>query len=93
MSHETLPVKGPSEEPASLQIVRYRDADGNPTCAIDFQTGRVCAFYGTQQFGQRETCWFAEKSGRKWDAVQRRNGGLGTLIPIPLCPVWHQLKP
>ena len=99
MNQETLPAQGPvdvnvrprplgTEEPGHLPIVRYRDEEGNPTCACDFQNGRVCIFYGTQKFGCSETCWFADKDGRRWIPMQRRKGGEGTLVPLTTCPLW-----
>ena len=77
-----------TEEPGSMAIVRYLDEEGQPTCASDFQNGRVCIFYGTQKFGCSETCWFADQDGRRWTQMQRRNGGEGTLVPLPTCPLW-----
>lgn len=29
-----------------LPVIRYRDKDGNPTCAADFETGDVCKCRG-----------------------------------------------
>ncbi len=75
------------EEPYNLEVTRYRDKEGNPTCAIDFGSGKVCIFYGTQKFGCSETCWFADRY-RRWSPLQRRKGGAGTLIPIANCPLW-----
>jgi len=77
-----------TEEPGHLPITRYRDEDGQPTCASDFQQGRVCIFYATQKLGCLETCWFADKEGRRWEPMQRRNGGEGTLVPLRTCPLW-----
>ena len=34
-----------------LPVIRYRDKAGNPTCAVDFETGDVCQFYRTQRLG------------------------------------------
>jgi hypothetical protein len=78
-----------TEKPATMPVVLYRDEDGNPTCACDFKNGRVCVFYGVQKFGCSETCWFADKDGRRWVEMKRRNGGKGTLVPLPTCPLWH----
>jgi len=81
-----------TEVPATMPVALYLDEDGQPTCASDFQNGCVCIFYGTQKFGCSETCWFAEKDGRQWMPMQRRNGGEGTLVPLPTCPLWHNVK-
>lgn len=77
-----------TEEQITVQVTRYRDEDGQPTCACDFNVGRVCIFYCTQKFGLSETCWFADKEGRRWTQLHRRDGGNGTLIPLPTCPLW-----
>jgi len=81
-----------TEEPVRVTLVRYRDAEGNPTCAVDFQSGRVCMFYATQRLGCHETCWFADKDARFWATLQRRNGGKGTLVPLSTCPLWPNAK-
>jgi hypothetical protein len=73
-----------------VPLVRYRDHEGNPTCAKDFATGHVCVFYATQRFGCSETCWFAEKDGRRWGPLERRKNGHGTLIPLSICPLWDE---
>ena len=81
----------------SIPVVRYRDAQGQPTCAIDFPGGKVCEFYRTQRFGFNETCLFAEgAAGARYTAtMQRRTGkdrdGTGTLIPLATCPVWRDV--
>lgn len=78
-----------TEEASSIPIVRYRDKDGNPTCAVDFPAGKVCVFCATQKFGCSETCLFADKDGQRWAEMQRRDGGYGTLIPLQTCPIWQ----
>ena len=81
-----------------LPVVRYWDKAGNPTCAVDFETGDVCTFYRTQRLGTNETCVFAETgSHSKYaDTMERRDGvqgpGMGTLIPGDWCPVWESTK-
>ena len=81
-----------------LPVVRYRDAAGNPTCAVDFETGDVCQFYRTQRMGVGETCVFAETaSNSKYaDNMMRRDGpqgpDMGSLIPGDWCPVWESTK-
>lgn len=71
-----------------LEIPRFRDADGNPTCAADFRLGQVCPFFGTQKFGQHETCWFGTKTSEMWEPLWRRDAPLSSLIPLAKCPVW-----
>lgn len=77
-------------EQTVLPVTRYRDADGNPACAVDFAAGLVCRFYTTQRFGLHETCVFAQKVGPRgmWQPLERRKSGDGTLIPLDACPVW-----
>ena len=76
-------------EYATIKIVKYRDADGLPTCAANFNAGAVCKFYTTQRYGQHETCLMAgDKSGRYWQGVNRRSDGIGSLEPLKDCPVW-----
>lgn len=68
----------------NLKIISYRDHDGNPTCAIDFKDGKVCKFFMTSNFGQDETCFFAED----YHKLYRTNNGKGFLIPHENCPIW-----
>lgn len=79
-----------TEERFSIVITRYRDAEGNPTCAADFPSGKVCTFYQTQRFGCNETCVFARDNGKYRATLRRRNNGDGTLIPLDDCPAWPQ---
>jgi len=77
-------------EQHQITITRYRDRDGNPTCAINFETGEICPFYGSYSFGCRETCWFADQSNKRWQPLSRRKDGIGSLIPHSECPVWRE---
>ena len=73
----------------TIKIARYRDPAGLPTCAAKFNTRDVCRFYATRRFGQDETCLVAgEKIGKRWDQLNRRDGGHGSLEPMKDCPVW-----
>ncbi len=76
------------DEQFALVVTRYRDKAGNPTCAADFNAGRVCEFYCTQKFGCSETCLFANREFRYWQEINRRDGGAGSLIPLACCPLW-----
>ena len=78
------------DEQFSLVVTRYRDKDGQPTCAVDFNAGRVCTFYATQRFGCDETCIFANKEWRYWQSLIRRDLGSGSLIPLACCPLWSE---
>jgi len=75
-------------ERTSIDVVRYRDGDGHPTCAKNFNAGEVCIFYATQKLGCHETCWFADKDSRRWVPLERRKDEYGTLIPLASCPIW-----
>lgn len=77
-----------SDEQFSLVVTRYRDSSSQPTCAADFNAGRVCMFYATQRFGCDETCLFANKEFRYWQSLNRRDNGKGSLIPLACCPLW-----
>jgi len=63
--------------------------DGDPTCAISYENGRVCKFYRTEFFGQKETCLFAP-AGALLDRHPNSKGeiGLGYLIPGIFCLIW-----
>jgi len=75
-----------------LPVVKYRDDNNNPTCAIDFTNGDVCVYYRTQRYGCHETCLFAENlftESELLPQIKRRDNGGGTLIPGNWCPVWN----
>ena len=67
-----------SKERIRVEIVRYRDKEGQPTCALNFQSWDVCKFLGTRKFGQEGVCMLCP------DAVLLRRLGTGcdTLIPL-----------
>ena len=72
---------------------KYYDAEGNPTCACNFNTGEVCEFYTTQRFGLNETCNFAPDSYNGLTVTMKRRDSpegneLGSLIPGAWCPLF-----
>ena len=71
------------KEEIAIKIIRYRDKNNLPTCAINFQTGETCQFLGTAKFGSIEKCILTYRD------LFRRNKGMGTLIPDPACPLWR----
>lgn len=77
-----------TSEIVSLPVKRYKDDQGNPTCAVDFETGEVCQFYITQRFGCHEGCLLFELHRNLYLGLHRREDGNGTLIPMDKCPVW-----
>lgn len=72
----------------SIPVKAYRDRDGNPTCARNFDTNEVCPFYRTQRWGCHETCVFGETDGKYNEQLKRRDEGSGSLIPLSRCPIW-----
>ena len=76
------------KETVTLEVVRYRDDSGQPTCAVNFDTGENCEFYRTQRMGTSETCIFAPEAGKHSAAMSRREFGLGSLEPGNWCPIW-----
>ena len=79
------------KESVMIPFDQYRDKDGEPTCAINFNTNEVCAFYRTQSFGTRETCVFAPSLGDKKQTLNRRGEqSLGTLIPGDFCILFRK---
>lgn len=77
-------------ETFALNLKRYRDSQGKPACAKNFETGDVCIFYRTQRLGCSETCVFADDMSGSYLSVTmvRRNNGEGSLIPLNTCPIW-----
>lgn len=67
----------------TLTFERYRDDNHLPTCAINFDKGHICKFYGTQNYGTLELCLFHGKQ-----ILERRDSWRGTLIPTKNCPLW-----
>lgn len=80
------------KEKIVLEFERYIDNNAYPTCACDFDTGKVCKFYRTQRFGSNETCLFAPESHKGIGETLNRRGEdkLGTLIPGEWCPLWKK---
>ena len=79
-----------TQEVVRMGVSRYRDDQGNPTCARSFERGEVCIFYASHTFGTHEVCWFPYKSTKHWEELSRRDGGKGFLIPLNNCPLWKE---
>ncbi len=77
-------------EQVLIPVIRYRDSQGNPTCAKNFPNGEICEFYRTSNFGTNESCGYCEVKlfRREFDGKP----DMGSLIPTPDCPVWAKLK-
>ena len=71
-------------ERIQLTFERYRDKDGNPTCANNFATKDFCQFHGTKKFGTVELCLF-----RSEQTLERRDE-ISSLIPTKNCPMWSE---
>lgn len=77
--------KFPTEEIVNIPVKRYRDKDGERTCAISFQAGSVCIYHGGMWFANGSLCEFTG------DYLSRRGGDCyGTLIPCDKCPLWKE---
>jgi len=78
-------------ETTTIEVVRYRDPEGRPTCALSFNTEEVCKFFRTQKFGTVDTCLFAEQYYKYNESQQRYNDDIyGYMIPLSNCPVWNK---
>lgn len=72
---------------ATIQIKRYRDKSGEPTCSAG--KGSNCDMLEFHTFGLTAHC--------RWvvDNLERRDDGSGlyegTLIPAEGCPVWQSV--
>jgi len=75
-------------EKRTVEFDAYRDSKGNPCCAGDFPTGKVCVLYRTLHFGCMETC--AAMPDMKCLLRRDCNGvhDIGSLIPFAGCPIW-----
>jgi hypothetical protein len=72
-------------EKHNIPVLRYRDKDENPTCAINIQRGEYCIFERTSNFGQVSRCGVTDA------VIERRmvnNAPTGSLIPCEDCIVW-----
>ena len=73
-------------ETRTITVQAYRDEDGQPTCAADFQQGHVCRFLGSRKFGTQDTCL-----AKNNDVFRRVSGPpYGFLVPVVGCPVWSE---
>lgn len=74
------------DELINFTVHRYRNKAGEPTCAADFSTGRVCKFLRLKRLGTLEVCLLSPEI----TALSRRDNGEGTLIPGNWCPLWEE---
>ena len=79
-------------ENATIKTYRYRDSNGLPTCAIDFDAGEVCEFHATMKFGTADTCILDINNTSPPGRLERRDKGKGLLIPGDWCPLFKHEK-
>jgi hypothetical protein len=65
----------------SVEIKRFRDAEGRPACALDFDKGLVCPFVYAARLGTTEACKGRYLARRDWN---------GYLMPHQDCPIWAE---
>jgi hypothetical protein len=70
------------KETKTLTFEMFRDKLGRPTCSKCFQEKQYCPFYQTRKMGMVDVCGFLNKH------LERRENGVGTLIPDKECPIW-----
>jgi hypothetical protein len=73
-----------ADETVTIPVTRYRDEQGRPTCAADFNAGRVCAFLRSRVFCCDGLCTLRSET------VLTRVGDDGTLAPLDNCPLWRE---
>jgi hypothetical protein len=79
-----------TEETISIKVSRFRDKNGEPTCAADFAAGLVCRFYVTIGLGQSEKCTACLDDRKSFIQLHRRGANRdGSLIPGEKCPLWQ----
>lgn len=61
----------------------YKTPFGNPTCALDFESGEICEFLRTKWFGTVDVC-----ACNPDESLHRDREGLGYTVPHADCPIW-----
>ena len=79
-------------EQHTITVTAYRTPEGKPTCAENFDEGRVCMMLRSTRWGLADVCALDVDRGRKANGLQRDNGGNGYLIPCAGCPVWGEVQ-
>lgn len=80
------------KEIVQLDVIRYRDTNGNPTCIADLQNDEVCDFLRAFNVGKRYCCHWDKPSYLSRPILARGDDGSGSLIPIDACPLWNGEK-
>lgn len=75
-------MRSPTEETIQLPVTRYRTPEGVPTCALDFKSGKRCAFLMPGRFGTMFYC--GVRVGENVDRF-----GSGYMTPLDNCPLWE----
>ena len=76
-----------SKKVVTLKVPMYFTNDGVHTCAISWETGNMCQFLMTTNFGTKEHCYFGGISQGRNILLDRAGGDLGFLIPCEQCPL------
>ena len=87
--------KGTSEV-VTFETRRYFDAEGCPTCALDFENNQFCEHFRTLRMGTYESCVFAPQEAKYLKLLNRRvikeKNQIGGLIPGDWCPLFSALE-
>jgi hypothetical protein len=67
-------------------VRKYRTPNGEPTCAVNIQTGHSCLLLGSKCFGSKDICLLDSDT----PLLRRGDDGLGYLIPSESCPFWKE---
>lgn len=75
-----------TKEYAIIKIEKFRDDDGNPTCAVNMLNGQWCRFLGSRKFGAIDVCMYGEQKDLRVRPYTRYT------IPHKECPVWAEAE-
>lgn len=79
-------------EKATIEVYRYRDHKGRPTCAANFFESEICDFLLQSKLGTRNHCIFDANHDSKTgfnDIGHYNEDFRESLKPCESCPVWH----
>lgn len=66
----------------TISLNAYKTPEGSPTCAENFQTGRICKFLRFARFGTETLC--------EWTDNRIILGENGYTLPDKHCPLWSE---
>lgn len=76
-----------TSETVTLEFTRYRTPKGKPTCAIDWDGGKICMFMGVSNFGCKVSCLVNPGA-----SIENRKNRLGYTVPHKDCVMWKGEK-